>query len=408
MRFSTFIFRNVLRRRIRSTLTMTGMALAVAAVVALVGLADGFKYSMLKLYVERDIAFIITKSDSISPLTVTLPAKVGTEIKTVSGVSDTCPGLVDFQTIEECGSDPVGVQGWELGNFMFEELKIVPTTNEESASQNKPALASGESTPPSANEIMKKNSKNKPILIGEKVHEVKSLNVGDTLTIAASEKKFQIVGVFKSNQDIENGMVIMLLEDAQEALGKTGLITGCTVKVKDKSPETLAAVRSAIEGQVATDCGLKGKLKALSPTEFVRQNKQIRMATAMAWMTSVVALVIGGIGVLNTMFMSVFERTREIGILRAIGWRPSRVMRMILMESVLLSIGGGIVGTLAGLGFITMLTRFPAVNGVVQAAITPTIVAEGFAIAILVGVIGAAYPAYRGSRLLPTEALRHE
>ena len=91
------------------------------------------------------------------------------------------------------------------------------------------------------------------------------------------------------------------------------------------------------------------------------------MLMAFAWMVSVVTLFIGGIGVLNTMFMSVFERTREIGILRAIGWRPSRVMRMILMESVLLSIGGGIVGTLGGLGLIKLLSYLPTVNGIVQA-----------------------------------------
>jgi len=200
----------------------------------------------------------------------------------------------------------------------------------------------------------------------------------------------------------------MLLDDAQKALGQSGKITGCTLKLKDNSPENLQAMRSRIEGQVADKYGLKGKIRAKPPGEFVQQNNQIRAASAMAWMTSAVALFIGGIGVLNTMFMSVFERTREIGILRAIGWRPSRVMRMILLESVLLSIGGGIVGTVGGLALISALSRMPTVNGVVQAAITWEIVFKGFVIAILVGVVGAAYPAYRGSRLLPTEALRHE
>ena len=115
-----------------------------------------------------------------------------------------------------------------------------------------------------------------------------------------------------------------------------------------------------------------------------------------------------GIGVLNTMFMSVFERTREIGILRAIGWRPRRVMHMILLESVVLSVGAGIMGTLAGLGIISLFSLVPVLSGAVHAAVSWQIVCKGFVIAVFVGVIGALYPAYRGSCLLPTEALRHE
>jgi putative ABC transport system permease protein len=106
--------------------------------------------------------------------------------------------------------------------------------------------------------------------------------------------------------------------------------------------------------------------------------------------------------------MSVFERTREIGILRAIGWRPWRVMRMILTESVLLSLGGGVVGTAGGIGLILLLSRLPQVNGLIEGRIAPDIILKAFIIALLVGLVGAAYPAYRGARLLPTEAIRHE
>ena len=387
MHFSTFVFRNVLRRRIRSTLTMTGMAVAVMFVVVLVGLANGLSKSMLKLYVDRGVSLIVTDKGSINPLSGTVPERVAAAIEKLNGVAATCPGLVDFQTIDEFGSEPVGIQGWPAGNYMFRELKMI-------AGENLSDVA-----PDSKNAA-------KNVVVGNTLATVKSLKLGQTLTISGIE--FHIAGIFESAEDLENGMVVMLLKDAQKVLGKSGKITGCTVKVKDASEEGIEAVRVQIEGPVAEGCNLAGKIRAKSPGDFVKQNGQVRIITAFAWLVSIVTLVISGILVLNTMFMAVFERTREIGILRAIGWRPSRVMRMILLESVLLSIGGGIVGTVGGLGMIKLLSYVPTVSGVVQQAMSGDIVLKGFAIAIIVGLIGAAYPAYRGSCLLPTEALRHE
>ncbi|MGA2255684.1 MAG: ABC transporter permease [Thermoguttaceae bacterium] len=383
MRFSTFIFRNVLRRRIRSTLTMTGMAVAVTFVVVLVGLANGLSKSMLKLYVDRGVSLIVTDKGSINPLSGTVPASVATAIEKLDGVAATCAGLVEFQAIEDLGDEPVGVQGWPAGNYMFRELKIIDGEN-----------------------LSDRDPGSKSIVVGSTLATARSLKVGQTLTIAG--KEFHIVGVFETSEDLENGMVVMLLGDAQYLFGKTGKMTGCTVKVKDTSEAGIAAVRAQIEGPVADACGLAGKIRAKSPSDFVKQNGQVRIVTLFAWLVSIVTLFISGILVLNTMFMAVFERTREIGILRAIGWRPSRVLRMILLESILLSVGGGIVGTLSGLGLIKLLSYLPTVNGIVQQAISIDIVVKGFAIAIIVGLIGAAYPAYRGSSLLPTEALRHE
>jgi len=132
------------------------------------------------------------------------------------------------------------------------------------------------------------------------------------------------------------------------------------------------------------------------------------MAQAMAWMTSVIALVIGAVGVLNTMIMSVFERTREIGILRAIGWRKTRVVRLILFESILLSIIGAVLGIVAAVLLTRALTWWPMVNGLIRGDVAPVVMIQGFFIALAVGLIGGAYPAYRGAQLLPTEALRHE
>jgi putative ABC transport system permease protein len=362
---------------------MTGMAVAVTFVVVLVGLANGLSKSMLKLYVDRGVSLIVTDKGSISPLSGTIKEDVATKIQKLDGVADTCAGLVDFQAIDEFGSEPVGIQGWPAGNYMFRELKIL---NGENLSDRDPG--------------------SKAIVVGSTLATVKSLKVGQPLTINGIE--FHVVGIFETSEDLENGMIVMLLDDAQKVLGKRGLLTGCTVKVKDTSEAGIAAVREQIEGPIAVAVGTPGKIRAKSPGDFVKQNGQVRIITGFAWVVSIVTLLISGILVLNTMFMAVFERTREIGILRAIGWRPSRVLKMILWESVLLSIGGGIVGTLCGLGLIKLLGYVPTVSGIVQQAISGDIIIKGFAIAIIVGLIGAAYPAYRGSRLLPTEALRHE
>jgi putative ABC transport system permease protein len=383
MRFTTFVFKNVFRRRVRSTLTATGMGVAVAVVVALVGLADGFAKSFLKIYSERGVSLIVTRSDAATILNSTLDSKVGDAIAALDSVEASCAGLVDLLVFEDLGSDPLMVQGWPADTYMFGQLKILE----------------GE-------RLSEKFHGQKCFMVGRNLAESKKLKVGTTVSM--SDEKYRIVGIYDSVSDLENNMAIMLREDAQHLTGKLNQITGVSMKLKDPSPENVAKVQAEIEGPMAVSLGLKGKLKAKPPGEFVQTNNQLRLAKGMAWATSIVGLVMGCIMVLNTMIMSVFERTREIGILRAIGWRPGRVVRMILMESVLLSIIGGILGTIGGLGVILALSHVPTVNGVVQAAITVNIVLEGFGIAILVGMLGAAYPAYRGARLLPTEALRHE
>jgi len=128
----------------------------------------------------------------------------------------------------------------------------------------------------------------------------------------------------------------------------------------------------------------------------------------MAWVTSVIAVIIGAISTLNTMIMSVLERIREIGILRAVGWRKMRVVRMILGEAVVLTAIGAVIGTITAIILTRVLSTFPAVSGFIEGKIGPTAIGKGLLMALAVGLIGGLYPAYRASQLLPTEALRHE
>jgi putative ABC transport system permease protein len=142
--------------------------------------------------------------------------------------------------------------------------------------------------------------------------------------------------------------------------------------------------------------------------DYVSSTIEIRAAHAMAWVTSTIALLIGTIGMLNTMMMSVFERTREIGVLRAIGWRKWRVIRMILAESLLLSLAGAVLGCVGGIALTQLLSTLPTASGIVEGRVPFSVLCQGFGIAIALGLVGGAFPAVRAARLLPTEALRHE
>jgi putative ABC transport system permease protein len=116
------------------------------------------------------------------------------------------------------------------------------------------------------------------------------------------------------------------------------------------------------------------------------------------------SLVVGGIVIMNIMLMVVTERTREIGLRKALGARRSDIMAQMLTESVVLSVFGGVVGTLLGAGIATVISSLTPV----PAAIEPWSVALGIGITALVGLFFGLYPAYRASRLDPIEALRKE
>jgi putative ABC transport system permease protein len=167
-------------------------------------------------------------------------------------------------------------------------------------------------------------------------------------------------------------------------------------------------VKKAINEMRNEKTGRPLGLYAQGLRDFVSSTSELKLVDNMAWLTSFIALVIGTVGVLNTMIMSVFERTREIGILRAIGWRRARVVRMILAESVLLALVGAVLGAIGAVLLTQALSMVPLFSGLVRGDVAPHVVFLGFLIALAMGLVGGAYPAFRGARLLPTEALRHE
>ncbi len=378
MRFPTFVLKNVIRRRVRSSLTVIGMAVAVGAVVALVGISSGFERSFMAVYQKQKVDILVQQKGVKQRLTGVLDVKLGEQIAKIPGVKQVNSGLVDFTGLEELGSATgVLVQGWEPDSPLMKALQVLPPGR---------LLAESDS---------------KGVLLGERLATSLDRKVGDKLTMLGDET-YTVVGIFHSPTVYENGSMVVLLRDLQRFMGREGQVSGFAVVVEH--PDKSGEIRRIIK-----DIEALGKNLEATPTaEFVNSTTEIQIVRAIAWVTSAVALVIGAVGMLNTMVMSVFERTREIGILRAIGWGRWRVVRMILMESILLSITGGAVGTLGAIGLTRLLAQHPAVAGLVDPAVAPTVIVQGFVIALCVGLLGAAYPAYRGAQLLPTEALRHE
>jgi putative ABC transport system permease protein len=407
MHFYTFVLKNLFRRRVRSLLTAIGVAVAVGAVVALVGISTGFESSFLELYQKRNTDIVVSRKGLMDRLTSGLDDRMGDQILQLNEkpalrnakvkILHACGGLIDQIPLEKIGALGVLVQGWPAGSYLLGQLNIRPGGRILEAGDTHGVLVGRMLA---AN--LKKERSGKQLGRSETAKsDAGNVEVGDSVTIL--DETFKIVGIYESFSVYENGMMIMLLDTLQRLQGREHQVTGYTVFLDKHDKDAVKLVCDQINALDKT-----GRTQAMPATEFVQSTTQIQAAQAMAWMTSAVAVVIGAVGMLNTMVMSVFERTREIGILRAIGWRRGRVVKMILMESVLLSIGGGIIGTVSALLLIHFLSSLPSVSGLISGNISWTVIGQGFMIALLVGLIGAAYPAYRGAQLLPTEAIRHE
>jgi putative ABC transport system permease protein len=376
------IWRNILRRPLRSALTIVAIAVATGTIVALVGISRGFEDSLLSMFESSGVDVIVLRAGSQERVNSTLDEKVGSQIDKVPGVGRATPTLMDFLSFDEAHLQGVPVRGAPPGSPALDYLRIV------------------------SGRPLEKGDK-QVVVLGRLLAERLQKKVNDDLRLY-DEETFRIVGTFDAASLYDNASMILPLADLQRLMERKGQVTGFVVHVLDA--ETPGQVDHVIHGIEALR-DPRGKplgLMALSAKNHVQSITQIRLSRTMAWITSAIAMVIGTIGVLNTMFMVVFERTREIGLLRAIGWRRGRIVEMLLGESVVMSIVGAVVGSAAAVVFTRVASKFPPASGMIDGRISWQVIGEAMLLALVVGLLGVAYPAWRGTRIVPTEALRHE
>jgi len=195
--------------------------------------------------------------------------------------------------------------------------------------------------------------------------------------------------------------MIMPLNTLQSMMGREGQVTGFLIAAAHSDSRSIDMLRHRIESAISG-------VAAMPARDHVESDTQIRLARAMAWTTAAVALVLGSVGMLNTMLMSIFERTREIGILRAVGWRRRRVLALVIGEALVIALVGSLLGSVLAVIGLKALTLAPTARGFIDPNLPPGVLLIALAMGVGLSVLGGLYPAARAASLEPTEALRYE
>lgn len=370
MTFLTIVFRDLWRRPVRTALTMLGIAIGIAAVIALVGMAAGYEKGIVKQLDVIGIDVIVSNMEG-GLMPKAFDESIRDKIALLPEASEVTSVLMQMLSVED--APMIMISGREWGGFTWEKLTVVDGR-----------------MPLDANE--------RAVVLGTLAAEMLRKKVGDTLQIETEE--FSVVGIVDGHSLVENGAIILSLPLFQSASGYEGRVNFVDIRLTE----------GARHGQVDALCRRVEEsfpgLRAVRASEVVGTSQGFKIAKAMSWSTSILAIIVGIFGVMNTMLMTVFERTHEIGILLALGWRKRMIMGLILAEAAIMGFLGGIIGVLLGAATLAILGTLPEVRGLLEPDLSSGLIIQAILIAGGVGIASGLYPAWRGSRLSPSVALQ--
>ncbi len=373
MSFVALVFHNVRRRPGRSLLTVAGVAIGIAAVVILLSLAWGFERTWAAGYHTSGADLLVGKTTSRRPLPTPFPADTVAQLGRLAHVAEAAGVMTDLLSIEDAPT--LLVFGWEPRSFLWNHLTLLDGR-------------------------WPGDSDERVVALGSIAADMLERRVGDYVDIEG--QAFLVCGRFTSPSFSENGAVVMALRQLQNVTARGHQVNFAALRlISGAGPgaidEVRALVRTRFSGFTAETSG-----------ELVRRNIAIQAAKAMSLATSLVALIIGAVGITNTVLMSVLERRHEIAVLLALGWHRRRVVRMIVAEATLLSALGGLLGVAAGSAALRALQWAPWFRGKIDTDPGSWLLASALLLSIGLGALCGLYPAWRGARLPVIEGLAHE
>jgi putative ABC transport system permease protein len=364
---------NLWRRPARTILTALGLAVAVAAVVALVGISHSLENSFLELYTRQGADLVVQRRGGASQLAKGIDFALGDKMRRIPGVRDVVSGLMDMVSFEEQDLLMVIVNGWELSSPALNRVRVLTGRR----------LQEGD---------------RRAVMLGRILAANLGKQTGDRVQLYGHD--FDVIGVFESFSIYENAAIFMLVDELQRQMDRPGEVTGFVVKTDDRLPATIERVRRDIES-------LNPEVAATPCADFVGSLTHMKIARTTARFTSLFAIVIGAVGVMNTMAMSIFERRGEIAALRAMGWQKKRVVKLLIGESLCLSLVGAAVGVILGIVTIKLVAHSGHTSGLIPGDVSARAIVQGIVVAVIIALAGAALPAYRCLRLPIAESI-HE
>ena len=383
MTLKDIAFKNLMRRKGKAAFVLAGLVIGVATAVAVISFADA---------VTKDINHKLEKYGAnilIVPRTDSLTLTYG-------GMS---LGGVSFEMKEILEADLEGIRSIKnskniaalgpmvLGGIRIKDKRVLLAgVDFEVAGILKPWWKAKGVFPDSGG-----------ILLGAEAAGILGLNPGESITV--NDRLLHVSGILEPTGSQDDQLVFARIGTAQAILGKAGKVSMVEVAALCK------------------DCPIDEMVRQISeilPTAKVMAIQQVvkgRMETLaqfkkFSYGLSAVVILIGGMVVLVTLMGSVRERTEEIGIFRAIGFRKRHVMRIVFLEAGIVSGIAGILGYVLGIGGTQLALRLFSESPAPAIPIVAEMVVGAILMAVVVGLVSSAYPAFMAARLDPNEALR--